>query len=203
MMFLPFAIHLFLGTTAWAIPFPDIAPSPTSSALSPPPTICGDLVNSGGKVGNVLLSNERFWLINELEIEVRAKDAYDCMISVPFNPAVATRFLHYYNNTIQFHSTLAYLKDPPASYQQPAVDLLAGLDQIRQQIEEGVFQNQYAFEAHLQNLIYSAHDTHLRLVSGVLAAFSFAAPFGIVSVSEDGIQLPKVYVTGNHCVRCC
>lgn len=111
---------------------------------------------------------------------------------------MATRFLQYYNDTLQFQSTLAYLKNPPASYKQPAVDLVAGLEYLQQQITAGVFQNQYDFEVSLQNLVYSAHDAHLSLVSGILAAFSFGAPYGISSVSIDGIQIPKVYLTGKY-----
>ena len=124
-----------------------------------------------------------------------ATDAYECLISVPFNPAVATRFIQYYNDTLQFQSTLAYLKSPPASYQQPAVDLIAGLNEIQSDIDSGLFQNQYAFEATLQTLLYSAHDAHLQLYSGILAAFSFGSPYELVSVSLDG-DLPKVYLLG-------
>lgn len=116
---------------------------------------------------------------------------------MPFNPAVATRFLQYYNETLQFQSTLAYLKNPPPSYQQPAVDLLKGLDRIQQDIDKGVFRNQYAFEATLQNLLYSAHDAHLTLNAGILAVFTFGSPYAISSVSIDGIQLPKIYLRGN------
>jgi hypothetical protein len=120
--------------------------------------------------------------------------AYECLTSVPFNPAVATRFLEYYNDTLQFQSTLTYLKNPPASYQQPPVDLLQGLAQIQEGIDTGAFLNEYEFEAALQTLIYEAHDTHLNLVAGVLAAFTFGSPYDIVSVSIDGKQLPKVYL---------
>lgn len=115
---------------------------------------------------------------------------------MPFNPAVASRFLQYYNDTLQFQSTVAYLKNPPTSYKQQAVDLFGELAKIQQGIDEGVFPNQYAFEATLQNLIYSAHDLHLNLAAGVLAAFTFASPYGIVSVSIDGIEVPKVYIIG-------
>ncbi|KAL9118334.1 MAG: hypothetical protein Q9187_005121 [Circinaria calcarea] len=117
------------------------------------------------------------------------------LTSVPFNPAVATRFLQYYNDTLQFQSTLAYLKNPPASYQQQPVDFVGGLEYLQQQINTGVFQNQYEFEASLQSLVYSAHDGHLSLMAGVLAAFSFGSRHGISSVSIDGIQVPKVYLT--------
>jgi hypothetical protein len=60
--------------------------------------------------------------------------AYECLTSVPFNPAVATSFLQYLNDTFLFQSTLACLKNPPASYQQPSVDLLAGLNDLQQGI---------------------------------------------------------------------
>lgn len=107
---------------------------------------------------------------------------------------MATRFLNYYNDTIQFQSTLSYLKSPPTSYQQPSVDLLAGLLDLQQGIDSGIFPNQYEFEAALARLLYAAHDGHLTLYAGILAAFSFGSPYDIVSVSPDGIQLPKVYL---------
>lgn len=136
-------------------------------------------------------------VVHTTEIWFTAKEAYDCLKSVPFEPAVATRFIKYYNDTLQFHTTTAYLKNPPSSYQQPAIDLFRGLDEIQRKIDEGGFPNQYAFEATLQKLIYAAHDSHLDLISGVLAAFTFASPYNLVSASPDGIQLPKVYILGN------
>lgn len=124
-----------------------------------------------------------------------AKQAYDCLTSVPFDPAVATRFIKYFNDTIQFQSTLAFLKNPPSSYQQPAIDILAGLEQIQKDIANGAFANQYAFEVTLQNLVYSAHDAHFQFEAGILTAFTFQSPYPLVALSEDGVQTPKVYVT--------
>jgi hypothetical protein len=119
---------------------------------------------------------------------------YECLTSVPFNPAVATRFLDYYNDTLQFQSTLTYLESPPTSYQQPSVDLLGGLVELQQGIDSGIFPNQYEFEAALARLLYAAHDAHLTLFAGILSAFSFGSPYEIVSISLDSIQLPKVYL---------
>jgi len=125
-----------------------------------------------------------------------ASKVYECLTSVPFNPAVGSRFLKYYKDSVQFQSTLAHLKAPPASYLQPPVDLLGGLDVIQTKIDTGAFANQYEFEATLQRLIYSAHDDHFDLASGILGVFAFGTSYRIVSVSEDGIELPKVYVAG-------
>lgn len=119
---------------------------------------------------------------------------HECLTSVPFNAAVATRFIAYWNDTLQFQSTLTYLKNPPANYQQPAVDLIAGLSELQDAVNNGAFANQYEFEVALQLLLVSAHDAHLYLNAGILAAFTFASPYDIVSLSIDGIELPKVYL---------
>ncbi|KAI1123637.1 hypothetical protein F5Y10DRAFT_251427 [Nemania abortiva] len=119
---------------------------------------------------------------------------YECLTSVPFNPAVAARFIKYYNDTISFQSTLSYLKDPPSTYQQPSVDLVGGLQSLLDAVNSGSFANQYEFEAALQLLLINAHDDHLFLEAGILSAFSFGSPFDIVSLSVDGVETPKVYI---------
>ncbi|CZR66660.1 uncharacterized protein PAC_16561 [Phialocephala subalpina] len=150
-------------------------PTSTASASTAQSTACGAIVNDPDT-----------YVFN-------ASLAYECLTSVPFNAAVATRFLEYYNDTLQFQSTLTYLKNPPTSYQQPGVDLLLGLQHLQEGIDSGIFPNQYEFEAALQTLLYATHDAHVNLFAGILAAFTFASPYDIVSISIDGIQLPKVY----------
>ncbi|KAI0185899.1 hypothetical protein EV127DRAFT_514936 [Xylaria flabelliformis] len=119
---------------------------------------------------------------------------YECLTSVPFNPAVATRFLKYYNDTLSFQSNLSYLKNPPSTYQQPSVDLIGGLQSLQDAVNSGSFANQYEFEAALQLLVNNAHDDHLFLNAGILSAFSFGSSFDIVSLSVDGVETPKVYI---------
>jgi len=131
-----------------------------------------------------------------IELVFDAKQAYDCLTSVPFNAAVATRFIKYYNDTIQFQSNLAYLKNPPTSYQQPSVDFAGGLAEIQQAIDNGKFANEYEFEVSLQTLIYATHDAHVNLIAGILNVFTFGSTYDIASVSLDGIQLPKTYLFG-------
>ena len=121
---------------------------------------------------------------------------FECLTSVPFNPAVATRFINYYNMTLQFQSTLAYLKDPPEDYQQLPVDVVQVLEQIQRNVTAGYYKNQYAFEAELQLLVNQIHDGHVELSAGIMAAFSFASPYGLVSASVDGEQPPEIYLSG-------
>ncbi|KAF7540203.1 hypothetical protein G7054_g1546 [Neopestalotiopsis clavispora] len=167
------ALHRILILGSW------VAVAATQSATEVPAsqsTACGAIVND---------PDDKF-LFN-------ASLAYECLTSVPFNAAVATKFIKYFNDTLSFHSTLAYLKDPPLGYQQPGTDLMAGLHQLQHLVDSRSFANQYEFEAALQMLLYSAHDGHLYLQAGILAVFTFASPFDIVSLSLDGVQLPKVY----------
>ena len=96
--------------------------------------------------------------------------------------------------TLQFQSTLAYLKDPPQGYQQPAVDVLQVLGQIQNNVTAGAYKNQYTFEADIQLLVNRMHDSHVTLSSGILDAFSFVSPVGLVSASADGKQLPEIYL---------
>ncbi|KAL8655711.1 MAG: hypothetical protein Q9226_002934 [Calogaya cf. arnoldii] len=123
-----------------------------------------------------------------------AELVHDCLISTPFNATVATQFLSYYKDTLQFQSTLAYLKNPPSTYKQPSVDLLGGLDSIQQAVDTGFYKNEYDFEAAVQKLVYAAHDAHITLYAGALSVFTFGAPVSIVSVSTDGIAYPKVFI---------
>ncbi|KAI0206055.1 hypothetical protein F4808DRAFT_470940 [Astrocystis sublimbata] len=119
---------------------------------------------------------------------------FDCLNSVPFNPAVALRFLKYYNDTLSFQTTISDLKNPPSTYQQPSVDLLGGIQSLQDAVQSGSFKNQYEFEAALQLLVNHAHDDHLFLNAGVMSAFTFGSPFDIVSLSVDGEQMPKAYL---------
>ncbi|KAL8988066.1 MAG: hypothetical protein Q9177_002799 [Variospora cf. flavescens] len=126
-----------------------------------------------------------------------AQDAYNCLISAPFDQTTALGLISYYNETLQLQSTLTYLKDPPPGYQQPPVDLLRELANIRDQVEAGQFQNEYAFEVAIQKLILATHDAHINLAFGIMSIFTFGSPYGLVSVSTDGVALPKLFVPGH------
>lgn len=192
-----FLVSLLFFLSSLAAPSPDnFSPSSTAAAPLPVSTVCGEIVNNKSTRFPSGRKRRQLTDCGTAQFIFPAKKAYECLTSVPFNPAVASRFLQYYNDTLQFQSTVAYLKDPPSSYRQQAVDLFGELAKIQKGIDDGIFPNQYVFEATLQNLIYSAHDLHLNLAAGILAAFTFASPYGIVSVSTDGLEVPKVYVIG-------
>lgn len=75
------------------------------------------------------------------------------------------------------------------------MDVVAEFNKLQQKIVDGAYTNQYDFEADLQLLIFALKDGHVSLNAGVLSAFYFASPYEIISVSVDGKQTPKVYLT--------
>lgn len=113
---------------------------------------------------------------------------------MPFDAAVATRFVDYYNDTLQSQSTLKVLENPPVGYQKQPFDIMQELINIKAKINSGDFSSQYAFESGIQLLIARMHDNHVTLDAGILSAFRFASPYTLISISEDGLQEPKVYL---------
>lgn len=123
-------------------------------------------------------------------------DVYDCLRSIPFYSDPALRFLNYYNTTLQFQSTLAFLKTPPGGYQQPAIDVGDILHRIENNVTAGAYQNQYEFEVDLHKLVLATHDAHVGLDIGITSPFVYGSPYSISSVSVDGKESPKIYLTG-------
>ncbi|PSK55276.1 hypothetical protein B9Z65_2665 [Elsinoe australis] len=156
------------------------ASTPTGPA-DPTSTACGDLVRQA--------NGRSYWFY--------ASEAIACLQSVPFNAAVANRYLRYINTTVQYQSSLSLLKDPPDEYQQPGVDIQASFEQIEAQISQGYYQNQFAFESDLQRVLYDANDAHLAVFGGIFNVFTFGNERSLISVSPDGIQPPRVYLASD------
>ena len=92
---------------------------------------------------------------------------------------------------------ISYLKDPPKGYQEPAVDLWARFDDIMNSIKTGIYSNEYEFQVELFNTFNDAHDGHFRFAPDLLSkAVGFRRPVQLVSVSRDGVEIPKIYIRG-------
>lgn len=75
---------------------------------------------------------------------VPADLAYECITSVPLNTTAATDLVNALPPYIDWQSTTAYLKNPPAEYIeliQPANDVRGNLAQIAAKITNGGFAN--------------------------------------------------------------
>ena len=84
-----------------------------------------------------------------------AAAAYNCISSVMINVQDATQFLDSIVPYLNFQTSLAYLKDPPPSYQKPAVDVLGEIQSVRNNLTSGGFLRQYDFDVALQRIISS------------------------------------------------
>jgi hypothetical protein len=132
--------------------------------------------------------------------------AFSCISSIPFNATSGKKLIGDIRPYVEWQSTLTQLKNPPAEYVekiQQAVDIRGGLDKIVKDIDAGTFKNEYEFGWSLYSLIQSAHDGHFTyLVDVVASIFNWGRPVPLVSVSEDGKQLPAVFafvdVLGNQ-----
>jgi hypothetical protein len=130
--------------------------------------------------------------------QVPAGIAFKCISSVPFNATSGRNLITAMRPYINWQSTLTQLKIPPAEYVekvQPPVDIIAGLDDIISGIDAGRFKNEYDFGWSLYTLIQSAHDGHFSYIPDIVGdIFNWGRPVPLVSVSEDGQQLPAIFV---------
>jgi hypothetical protein len=129
--------------------------------------------------------------------EVPAGLAWDCINSVPLNATAAKLLLESLKPYLEWQSTIAVLKDPPAEYAekvQPAIDIMAEIEQIAEGIDAGKYANEYLFGWALYTAIQGAHDGHFTYVpESVGGIFQWGRRVPLVSVSEDGEQLPAVF----------
>jgi hypothetical protein len=134
---------------------------------------------------------------------VAATIAIECLQSVPNKPDPAARLINSLKAFAQWQSTLAWLKDPPSTYMLPATDIQGGLDNLAAKATAGEFGSEYEFQLALFQLFASAHDGHFSFRGDVFKAFGFRNTLAsdIVSVSRDGIEVPKLYHLGTFCLR--
>lgn len=127
-----------------------------------------------------------------------AAQALACLQTVPNKPEPAAKLVKSLRAYVQWESTLAYLKDPPASYGLPPVDILGGLDTIAANASAGGFQSEYDFQSSMVRLISLAHDGHFAYRPDIFKAFAFRNDLAtdLVSLSVDGKQVPKLYNLG-------
>ncbi|KAJ5366114.1 hypothetical protein N7541_000055, partial [Penicillium brevicompactum] len=119
--------------------------------------------------------------------------AYDCLRSMPFRSDLAVKFVDEYAKYLQFHATASMLKDPPSGYISTGVDLWGGLQRIRQKASDNVYSSQYDFDSDLKYLTSRASDGHLSVGLCSLEIMHFEHDMPLVSISPDGVQLPRIY----------
>ncbi|KAL0932222.1 peptidase s41 family protein [Colletotrichum truncatum] len=125
---------------------------------------------------------------------VSAKLAYDCVTSVPLDKAAALKFVDELRPYLEWQSSLAFLKNPPADYPFPPHDVLGALDNLRARLEADHYSNEFTWHQDMYlNVFNPAYDSHLHVFSDILTnAIEWARPIALVSISKDGNSAPVV-----------
>ncbi|KAJ8071606.1 hypothetical protein OCU04_001929 [Sclerotinia nivalis] len=127
---------------------------------------------------------------------VDAKLAYDCLNSVPLNTTAALEYVNGLEPYMEWQSDLEYLKDPSAEYFYPPLDVMGKLASVKSNLETGgVYANEYEFQQDLYQIFALAHDGHFVVYPDLLsAAFDWRRQRSLVSISSDGVEIPKIYL---------
>ncbi|KAF7563934.1 hypothetical protein G7046_g200 [Stylonectria norvegica] len=128
-----------------------------------------------------------------INAHIDAQTAYACVKSIPFHANDSISMVTIAKKYIGFQTTLAYLKNPPASYQQPAIDVMGRLDDISEKAQSGGYSSQYDFDVDLYTIFIQSHEEHLYMSAGLIGLFEWSLPDSFVSVSTDGQDIPEVY----------
>ncbi|KAK1759013.1 putative peptidase [Echria macrotheca] len=178
-------LFCFLGVNAVPAPAPQGTNAPAASAPANP--------NACAAVASV--TNSLLAASPKATPTVPATVALECLRTVPNKVEPAQKFIKSLKAFFQWQSSVAFLKDPPKSYMFPPVDILGGLDNISTTAGAGGFQSEFDFGLAIVYLIQSAHDGHFSFRPDVFKGFGFRNKMAmdIVTVSVDGIQVPKLY----------
>ncbi|WYZ39863.1 hypothetical protein EsH8_IV_000204 [Colletotrichum jinshuiense] len=100
---------------------------------------------------------------------------------------------------LEFQSTIGILPDPPEEYLYPGVDIFGGFDNITQLLENDGYESQLDFTVDLYRLInVKPRDGHLAWSPVLAVLISFSTPALFISISEDGVTKPKVYLHSDY-----
>ncbi|CAI6067246.1 unnamed protein product [Clonostachys chloroleuca] len=126
-----------------------------------------------------------------------AQKAFECINSVPLDVNVSIATIDLLKRYYEFDTTIAYLKDPPKSYQSLPIDVMGRLDQVAQSLSDGKYNSTYEMEAAIKQIFITAREGHMKYNGGILGIFSWVLPDGLISVSSDGKSLPEVYASND------
>jgi hypothetical protein len=167
------------STRSFSITTRDLLASETRTIPVVAPTTTGEPC---GRVAAAAKSATSFY-----RVAVSAELAYDCLTSVPVRPLAALGTIKAIEKMVQFQSTLAFLKDPPEGYDNPPVDILGGLADIRNKVSEDQYANEYDLEAEIASFLDRAKDGHLGFDGPTyVGAVRWRRGFILLSLSVDG-----------------
>ncbi|OCL09070.1 hypothetical protein AOQ84DRAFT_388421 [Glonium stellatum] len=168
-------------TLAFAIISTAQGASPTTSTLPSttiePCAIVGSLIASS--------TNNR----------IPAQAAYNCLTSVPVNVEGNSKLIDELKLLWQWQSEVGWLKNPPSTWELGPIDLIGELDKIKAKLPN--YTNEYQVHVDIQRLTIRTGNFHFNYQPDILQIFLFLRQIAIVSISDDGKNLPKIYTASD------
>ncbi|OAL68920.1 hypothetical protein A7D00_7175 [Trichophyton violaceum] len=132
---------------------------------------------------------------NATNFTVSAELAHACLTSVPFKSNDSLQLIDGLKYFWDWQTTKDFLKNPPQGYAVPGTDLEGGIAKIRQKAASNGYKNEFEFQFELDALVRTVHDGHFNLAMDLITTFAFTrSDIGsLVSLSDDGKNLPKIY----------
>ncbi|KAF2263646.1 hypothetical protein CC78DRAFT_518116 [Lojkania enalia] len=128
--------------------------------------------------------------------------AEDCLKSVNIDKQEDLLLIEELQNYVSWQSNLAYLSEPPKDYNEPRIDVLDEIARVKQDLQDDKYNDEYTLMFDLSMAIQKSYDFHFSFAADILNVFFFRRgniggglldEFALVSVSEDGKALPKLY----------
>jgi hypothetical protein len=129
---------------------------------------------------------------------IAASLAHACLNTVPLHKDAGVDLIDSLVPYLEWQSDAAYLADPPADYFYPPHDIFKALAGVRADLVADKYTNEYEFQQDLYARVWGpAHDGHFVFYPDVLTiAFEWTRPKPIVSISENGHDLPVIKLYG-------
>jgi hypothetical protein len=114
--------------------------------------------------------------------------------SIPLGKDAAIELVDAIEPYLEWQTDAAYKKSPPSSYFYPGYDMFAALDQVKTNLQNDVYKNEYEFQEDLYVSVFGpGHDGHFVFYPDALTkVFEWRRQRSLVSISEDGTSLPVI-----------
>lgn len=132
--------------------------------------------------------------------------ALACLKSIPLHADTALEQVDYLHPLFEWQSTIDYLREPPRGYLSEAADLLGGLDDIATAIRSNTtkYFSEFDFLADLYSLTsLRVRELHFHYSTLLFDLFTFQMGARFLSISEDGLATPSIYLYGIHLCPMC
>lgn len=97
--------------------------------------------------------------VQPIILDVRPSVGTACRKSLPLIREQNLALLDYLQPYMEYQSTIELLKNPPPEYLLPGVDIVGGMQAIRQKLKDNGYQSQFDVMTDLQNIVSKHQKT--------------------------------------------